>query len=87
LGKVLTQVIPAELHDKQPGWGPGRETGMPVKDFVTAAFEGFAAEKETVAVGEPQKAMFEEFEQKRNERTGPFWDMVKKHNPGIHQLD
>lgn len=77
----------AELHDQQPGWGPNRPVGMTTKDFVTAAMEGFEAKLETVVVGGPQKAMWDEFEQKRNERTGPFWAMVKKGNPGVHEID
>jgi len=85
--ELYTPIVQTELHDKQPGWGPDREVGMPVKDFVTAAMEGFDAELETVVVGDPQKTMWNEFEQKRNERTAPFWDMVKKHNPGVHVLD
>jgi hypothetical protein len=60
---------------------------MPVEDFVTAAIAGFDAELETVVVGDPQKAMWDEFEQKRNERTAPFWAMVRKNNPGVHELE
>ncbi|KAB8336898.1 hypothetical protein FH972_021205 [Carpinus fangiana] len=86
LVELYTPVVQTELHDHQPGWGPGRETGMPCSDFVTAAMKGFEAKDETVIVGDPQKAMWDEFEAKRNERTAPFWAMVKKFNPGVHEL-
>lgn len=76
----------AELHDKQPGWGPDFNPGMPVADFVTAAIEGFAARKETVAVGVAQK-VWDDFEEARGQRVRPQWEMIKKAMGQAHKIE
>lgn len=75
----------AELHNKQPGWGPDFNPGMPVADFVTAAIEGFAAKKETVAIGMAQK-VWDDFEEARGQRVRPQWEMTKKALGDAHKI-
>lgn len=75
----------AELHNKQPGWGQDFNPGMPVADFVTAAIEGFAAKKETVAIGMAQK-VWDDFEEARGQRVRPQWEMTKKALGDAHKV-
>ena len=76
----------AELHDGQPGWGPDFNPGMPVTDFVSEAMEGFAAKRETVAVG-VAKMSWDQYEEVRGQKVGPFWEILKKAHGNAHKLE
>ena len=65
----------AELHDEkhQPDIKNGRQIGMPLDQFTDEAYEGLAAGKEEVAVGDAQD-WYENFEPARQKL---FYDMVQ----------
>ncbi len=66
---------PAELHDEknQPDIKNGSQFGMPLDQFTNEAYEGLAAGKEEVAVGEAQDR-YDKFEPVRQ---GLFHDGIK----------
>ncbi|KAL9635769.1 MAG: hypothetical protein Q9164_003250 [Protoblastenia rupestris] len=86
LVELYTPLVQTELHNKQPGWGPDFNPGMPVADFINAAMEGFSAKQETVAVG-MAKAVWDQFEEARGQRVGPQWELTKKALGSAHQFD
>jgi len=86
LVELVTPLVQTELHDGQPGWEPGFNPGMPVKDFVDEALKGFATKEEVVAVGHA-KMVYDEFEVERSKRVRPAWEMAKKGLGKAHRFD